>query len=72
MNTRRLFREYAKSKGKEAVKFIKLKKGFFETTVLITEDSKGYWEETPIYEHDWEDMVYWIQKTYLKNIKLED
>lgn len=65
MNGRKLFREYAQSRGKEAIGFIEIKEeveyyGDYINTVLITQDSKGNLERT-IFEY--EDLVHWIIKT---------
>lgn len=62
MNGRKLFREYAQSRGKEAAGFIEIKEerdyyGDFITTILVTQDSKGKLERT---EFEYKDMVNWI------------
>lgn len=62
MNGRRLFREYAQSKGREATGFIEIKEerdyyGDFITTILVTQDSKGKLEYT---EFEYKDMIHWI------------
>lgn len=62
MNGRRLFREYAQSRGREAIGFIEIKEereyyGDFIRTILVTTDSKGKLEETEI---DYKDVINWI------------
>lgn len=59
MNGRRLFREYAQSKGKEAVEFVEIKSEIYSLDTLITKDSKRNEEHTTI---DYKDMVHWIIK----------
>lgn len=59
MNGRRLYREYAQSKGKEAKEFIIIEKGFYENDTLYTKDSLGNTEKTSI---DYRDIVNWIIK----------
>jgi hypothetical protein len=61
MNGRRLFREYAKSKGKEAKSFIRINSGFYDQDTLITKDNNGFDEHTDI---NYKDMVHWIIKTF--------
>lgn len=65
MNGRRLFREYAQSRGKEATGFIEIKKerDYYDdnrSTFLITQDRKGNLEKTLL---DFEEMMYWLIKT---------
>lgn len=59
MNGRALYREYAQSKGKEAVEFVKIESGFYNQDTLITKDSKRVEERTNI---DYKDLVNWIIK----------
>jgi len=59
MNGRRLFREYAQSKGKEAKEFVEIQKDWYDDT-LITKNNKGNLERTTI---DYKDMVHWIIRT---------
>ena len=64
MNGRRLFREYAQSRGQEAKEFVEIKKennyyGGFEENILITKSNSGKEERTTI---DYKDMVHWIIK----------
>jgi len=60
MNGRKLFREYAQSKGKEAKEFVEIKEGWYsEPDELITKDSDGRTETTTI---DYKKMVHWIIK----------
>ena len=60
MNGRKLFREYAQSKGKEAKEFVEIKGGWYNEDTLITKDNKGNIEETTI---SYKDMVNWIIRT---------
>jgi hypothetical protein len=65
MNGRRLFREYAQSRGCEAVGFVKIeeKQEYYSDrmdTYLITLDSKGKEERI---DFSYKDMVHWIIKT---------
>ena len=57
MNKKRLFREYAQSKGNEAKEFVEIKADWYDYDTLITKDSKGNIEETSI---RYRDMVNWI------------
>lgn len=49
---RRLFREYAKSKGKEANEFVRIENGFYANDTLITKDNSGSEEQTSINYRD--------------------
>ncbi len=61
MNGRRLFREYAQSKGKEAKEFVEIKDELHtDADTLVTKDNKGNIEETTI---RYKDMVNWIIRT---------
>ena len=60
MNGRRLFREYAQSKGKEAVSFVAIDTFQYEPDSLVTKNSKGNTESTSI---NYRDMIHWIIKT---------
>lgn len=60
MNGRRLFREYAQSKGKEAKEFVEIKDDWYDADILVTKDNKGNIEETTI---RYKDMVNWIIRT---------
>ena len=60
MNGRRLFREYAQSKGKEAKEFVEVKSDWYDADTLVTKDNKGNIEETTI---RYKDMVNWIIRT---------
>jgi hypothetical protein len=60
MNGRRLFREYAQSKGKEAKEFIEIKEDWYNQDTLVTKDNKGDLEETSI---NYKEMLHWIIKT---------
>ena len=60
MNGRRLYREYAQSKGKEAKEFVKIEEGWYNQDTLITKDNKGNEERTSI---NYKDLVNWIIRT---------
>ena len=57
MTGRRLYREYAQSKGKEAKEFVKIEEGWYNQDTLITKDNKGNEERTSI---NYKDLVNWI------------
>jgi hypothetical protein len=59
MNGRKLFREYAQSKGAEAKEFIEIERGFYADDILITKDNNGKTERTSL---DYREMVHWIIK----------
>ena len=59
MNGRKLFREYAQSKGKEAKEFVKIEKDW-EIDHLYTKDNSGKEERTSL---GYDDMIHWIIKT---------
>ena len=59
MNGRRLFREWAQSKGKEAKEFVEIKHEWYNQDQLFTKDSKGNLEQTTI---NYKEMVHWIIK----------
>lgn len=59
MNGRKLHREYAQSKGKEAKEFVEVKLQFYEQDELITKDNQGNLENTTI---DYREFVHWIIK----------
>ena len=60
MNGRRLFREYAQSKGHEAKEFVELISNWYDNDTLITKDSNGNEERTSI---DYKALTHWIIKT---------
>lgn len=60
MNGRRLYREYAQSKGQEAKEFVKIEKDWYNQDTLITKDNKGNEERTSI---NYKDLVNWIIRT---------
>lgn len=62
MNGRKLFREYAQSKGKEAKEFVKIENRQYQYDTLITNDNNGREETTSI---NYRDMVNWIIRTNL-------
>jgi cytidylate kinase len=57
MNGRKLFREYAQSKGKEAKEFVKIEDEQYQYDTLITKDDNGKEETTNI---NYKDMVTWM------------
>lgn len=59
MNGRKLFREYAQSKGKEAVEFVEIINNHYDSDMLVTKDSKGNIEKTVI---NYKDMIHWVIK----------
>jgi cytidylate kinase len=61
MNGRKLFREYAQSKGKEAKEFVKIENEQYQYDNLITNDGNGRQETTGI---NYRDMINWIIKTF--------
>jgi len=60
MNGRRLFREYAQFKGKEAKEFVSVEKEWYADDKLTTKDNEGRIETTTI---NYREMVHWIIKT---------
>lgn len=60
MNGRRLYREYAKSKGLEAKEFVRIENHFYNEDTLITKDNKGNQEKLII---NYKDLVNWIIRT---------
>ena len=59
MNGRRLFREYAQFKGKEAKEFVDIKDEWYSEDQLTTKDNNGRLEKTTI---NYKEMVHWIIK----------
>ena len=57
MNGRKLYRDYAQSKGKEAKEFVKIEEGWYNIDILITKDNNGKEERTTI---NYKDLVNWI------------
>ncbi len=65
MNGRKLFREYAQSKGKKANEFVRVDTyGYGESDILVTKDESGNKEHTSI---DYKEMVHWIIKQRKSN-----
>lgn len=62
MNGRRLLRQYAQSKGKEAVEFVGLEEEMYSYDTLVTKDKSGNTERTSI---NYKDLFHWI----VKNVK---
>lgn len=60
MNGRKLFRQYAQSKGKVAKEFIQVIPQFYSQDIIHTRDDDGNLEITTI---DYKEMVHWIIKT---------
>lgn len=61
MNGRKLFREYAKSLGKEAKEFVEIESDFYDQDTLITKNNKGETEKTSI---NYKNMIHWVIKTF--------
>ena len=59
MNGRKLFREYAQSKGREAKEFVEIKKEYYDLDILITKSNSEAIESTTI---NYKDMVIWMIK----------
>ena len=59
MNGRKLYREYAQAKGKEAKEFVEIKPEWYNEDQLFTKDNNGNLEQTTI---DYKEMVHWIIK----------
>jgi hypothetical protein len=57
MANRKIFREYAKSKGKEAKEFKEIREDWYNQDTLITKNNKGELEETSL---NYKDMVFWL------------
>jgi len=64
MNGRRLFREYAQSKGKEAVSFVKIEPEQYNNDTLVTRSNDGQLEQTSI---DYKDMIHWVVRNKNSN-----
>jgi hypothetical protein len=60
MNGRKLFRQYAQSKGKEAKEFVKIEQGWYAQDILHTKDFNGNPEKCDL---DYKEMIHWIIKT---------
>jgi hypothetical protein len=62
MNGRAMYREYAKSQGKEAKEFVEIKsQGYGANDILITKSESGSEERTSLV---YQDVVNFIIKTY--------
>lgn len=61
MNGRKVFREYAQSKGKEAKEFVEIIDDWYDADILVTKDNSGNTEKTLI---RYKDMVQWIIRNY--------
>ena len=59
MNGRKLFREYAQSKGREAKEFVEIKQEYYDLDILVTKSNSGEIESTTI---NYKDMVNWMIK----------
>jgi len=59
MNGRKLYREYAQSKGKEAKEFVEVEVQFYEQDSLVTKDNGAKLEKTTL---DYREFVHWIIK----------
>lgn len=60
MNGRRLYRQYAQSKGKEAKEFVNIYEDWYNQDTLITKDNQGNEERTSI---NYKDLVNWMIRT---------
>ena len=60
MNGRKLFREYAQSKGFEAKEFVEIIDNWYQQDTLRTKDNSGRFEDIEI---NYKDMIHWIIKT---------
>ena len=60
MNGRRLYREYAQWKGKEAKEFVEIQKEFYSQDTLVTKDNNGNLERITL---DYRELVNWIIRT---------
>ena len=69
MNGRRLYREYAKSKGMEAKEFVRIDEYFYNQDTLVTKDNNGKEERLEI---NYKDLVNWIIRTLNKSISGKD
>jgi cytidylate kinase len=59
MNGRRIFREYAQSRGLEAKEFVEIKQEWYENDILVTKDNSGQIEKTSV---NYKEMVHWMIK----------
>jgi len=59
MNGRRIFREYAQSRGMEAKEFVEIKQEWYENDILVTKDNSGQIEKTTV---NYKEMVHWMIK----------
>ena len=57
MNGRKLFKNYAQSKGKEAKEFVEIVEEFYNIDTLITKNNQGEYEKTTV---NYKEMVHWI------------
>jgi hypothetical protein len=64
MNGRKLFREYAQSKGHDAKEFVEIKQEFYAQDTLVTKDNYDRLETLTI---DYREMVHWIIKNKKNN-----
>lgn len=60
MNGRKLFREYAQSRGREAKEFVEILPDYYDLDNLITKNNLGQKEETTL---NYKEFVHWIIKT---------
>lgn len=59
--SRRIFREYAQSKGKEAKEFVSIESEMYQNDTLKTKDNSGKIETTSI---NYKEMVHFILNKY--------
>lgn len=60
MNGRKLFREYAQSKGYDAQEFIEIQQEFYSDDTFVFRDSNRNQKSMTL---DYRDMIHWIIKT---------
>lgn len=59
--SRKIFRAYAQSQGKEANEFVELKSEQYNSDTLITKSSDKTEERTSI---NYKEMLFWLFKNY--------
>lgn len=59
--SRKIFREFAKSKGKEAKEFVELQSEMYQHDTLITKSTSGALEKTSI---NYKNMLFWVFRNF--------
>lgn len=59
--SRKIFREFAKSKGKEAKEFVELQSEMYQNDTLITKSNSGALEKTSI---NYKNMLFWVFRNF--------